>query len=189
KAYSIKGTKVDCDFDANGWRLPTEAEWAQAAKSGSNLSWTPQVNLLDEKTSIYSGSHIVDDVAWYGDREFDVSSKTWKATGKGNCERAMPVGLKKAVRPGIYDLSGNVGEWCWDNYKASWFKELKDKNLVHVINPQGPSEESEKVIRGGSFERGPRGNRITYRRRGKKSLKRPDIGVRFVRTLDKQVKK
>ncbi|MEC7985473.1 MAG: SUMF1/EgtB/PvdO family nonheme iron enzyme [Myxococcota bacterium] len=97
----------------------------------------------------------------------------------------MPVGLKKTIQNGIYDLCGNTAEWCWDNYSTSWFTDLKGWNYYNGTceNPTGPKFGEKKVARGGSFTLGHQGNRTTFRRSGKGDAAYNSIGIRFVRTI------
>jgi formylglycine-generating enzyme required for sulfatase activity len=88
--YDFTNEGVECDFNANGYRLPTEAEWEYAAKAGKH-----------EEFYVYSGSNTPDVVGWY----------------KGNSENRMhPVASKAANALGTYDMSGNAAEWVWDWY-------------------------------------------------------------------------
>ncbi len=93
ECYTISGYDVTCDFDKNGYRLPTETEWEYAAKGGDK-----------SKGFKYSGSDDIGEVAWYWDN-FD--------------KQTHPVKSKKPNELGLYDMSGNVCEWCWDLYSAS----------------------------------------------------------------------
>jgi len=116
-----RGSKdnIICDWNANGYRLPTEAEWEYAAKGGTK----------DYLITEYSGSNKVDSVAWY----------------EKNSEKSThSVGTKAPNSLGIYDMSGNVWEWCWD-----WLGNYLNKPQ---INPRGPESETERVLRGGCFQ-------------------------------------
>ncbi len=113
----------------NNFRLPTEAEWEYAAKGG--------VQCGDTK---YAGRYRIDNVAWYTDN----SGRTTHSVKK-----------KSPNELGLYDICGNVLEWCQD-----WFGSYNNGNQV---NPNGPSGGVHRVLRGGSLYYGSRMCRITYR--------------------------
>ena len=111
------------------FRLPTEAEWEYAARGGNQS--------LHYK---YSGSGNIGNVAWY----YDNSGSSTHA-----------VGTKSPNELGIYDMSGNVWEWCSDWYGGY--------SAGAQTNPQGPSSGSHRVLRGGSWDYGARRCRVSYR--------------------------
>ena len=101
------------------FRLPTEAEWEYAARGGNQ-----------SKGYKYSGSNSISEVAWYDGNSGD---------------KTHPVGQKTPNELGIYDMSGNVWEWCQDWYSSSAYSSSSQ------TNPTGPSSGSYRVLRGGSW--------------------------------------
>jgi formylglycine-generating enzyme required for sulfatase activity len=106
---------------STGYRLPTEAQWEYAAKGG---------NTGEQFT--FSGSDVAADVAWYWSHPNDPNNRT------------RPVGTRAPNGLGIYDMSGNVWEWCWD-----WRGDYTD---TPKTDPTGASSGSDRVLRGGSWE-------------------------------------
>ena len=124
--YSGSGKTMKCDFDANGYRLPTEAEWEYAARGGQ-LS----------HGYVYAGSDDPDEVAWYA------------ATSAGQIH---PVGQKKPNELGLYDMCGNLFEWVWDWYGENYYAlspvdDPRGPPLPAATTPRGP----ERVRRSGSW--------------------------------------
>jgi formylglycine-generating enzyme required for sulfatase activity len=147
-AYSGSGDAIQCNFNASGYRLPTEAEWEWAARGGGK----------DTLEYTYSGSNSADEVAWY-------DSNSGSST--------HIVGMKKANSLGLYDMSGNVWEWCWD-----WYGSYGNSA---VTDPMGAASGSYRVLRGGSWYSSARGVRSAYRGSNTPTFRNYDLGFRVVR--------
>ena len=155
KAYDNKGNLLDKDGRVTtdpskvvGYRLPTEAEWEYAARGG-NLS----------KDYKYAGSDTVDNVAWHDSNSGD---------------KTQEVGKKAPNELGVYDMSGNVWEWCSDLYGS-----YSSPEQINRYNTSG----SLRVIRGGSWHNTVWNVRATYRNAVLPTGTRYDLGFRIARTV------
>lgn len=149
--YSKQGPNYVCNFKANGYRLPTEAEWEFAAKGG-----------VKSKGYKFSGGNDANEVAWH------------KAISKNS---PHTVGTKLPNELGLYDMSGNVWEWCWDWYNKDYYKIEKGDN------PKGPEMGERKCVRGGSWD-----SQVNYLRPANRISTPPNkthefYGFRVARTI------
>lgn len=128
------------------YTLPTEAQWEYAARGGKKADGTK-----------YAGSNMIDVVAWYTD----------------NSSSTHPCGTKRANALGIYDMSGNVWEWCKDWYSSSY-------TSYDTNNPTGPSSGSYRVNRGGCWGSRASNCRVAYRARSSSGNRDSRTGFRVV---------
>jgi formylglycine-generating enzyme required for sulfatase activity len=138
-------TKLNNRSGGNKYRLPTEAEWEYAARGGKQ-----------SKGYTYSGSNDIDAVAWYDKN----------AGGKSH-----PIKGKTANELGLYDMSGNVLEWCSDWYGSY--------SSAFQTNPTGATSGSLRVYRDGSWYSGPEFCVVAYRGYGSPDLRGPNLGFRL----------
>lgn len=110
----------ECDFNADGYRLPTEAEWEYAARAGT----TGKYYFGTDKNSL----------------------KVHAVYNKNSSGKTADAGTKKPNPWGLYDMYGNVAEWCHDYYAPDYYK------TSVYDNPKGPSKGETKVLRGGSWK-------------------------------------
>jgi formylglycine-generating enzyme required for sulfatase activity len=131
------------------YRLPTEAEWEYAARGG-----------VKSQGYLYSGSNSIGRVAWYTEN---------------SGEKTHPVGQKQANELGIFDMAGNVWEWCQDWYDAAYYAGRPELD----VNPQGPSSGQYRVIRGGSWTDSPYDCRVANRLTNTPDYRNSGLGFRL----------
>jgi formylglycine-generating enzyme required for sulfatase activity len=131
--YSKKVQTVEVhDWNGPGYRLPTEAEWEYACRAGTTTRFS------------------------FGDDENALGQYAWYSANSAS--ETHPVGEKKPNAFGLYDMHGNVWEWCWDGYDAHYTQSP-------AVDPRGPGMAAHRVIRGGSWGFGPRYTRSASRGR------------------------
>ncbi len=154
----IENAVVEWLRNANGYRLATEAEWEYCAKAGTNL--------------IYSGSNHIHEVAWY-----DHNAKV-----NGNA-MTHEVKTKKANAWGLYDMSGNVWEWCMDEWRSNLYEHRSNENVENPISWRNDS--SSRIVRGGSYGLNADGCRVTLRSRCVADYRFNHLGLRLLRSADR----
>ncbi len=144
KCYTIKGNNITWNAKANGWRLPTEAEWEYACRGGTKIDYPLE----------------------------DMSLMSWYNINSGI--KPHPVADKAPNAYGLFDMNGNVREWCWDYYSAAYPNSP-------AVDPTGPADGSVRVTRGGCYADG-----ISYLRSSNRRFTR-DVnltGIRLVRNSE-----
>ncbi len=145
------------DWGADGYRLPTEGEWQYAASYIDGTDWTPS-DYASGATDSYSNSGATAEVAWYDENSGD---------------KTHTVGTKRANALGLYDMSGNVYEWCWD-----WYDDLPASARTDY---RGSTAGSGRVLRGGSWSNDARHVPVGSRNYLSPSLEHFTLGFRLVR--------
>ena len=149
---------ITCDWDANGYRLPTEAEWEYAARGGNGTT----------EVLIWSGT----------DKEDELENYAWYSSNSN--EKTHEVGKLEPNEYGLCDMSGNVLEWCWDWYADDYYSQTEGSS-----DPKGASSGSGRVYRGGGWFNGAYGASVPYRYVSYPNYRDGDLGFRVVRASSK----
>lgn len=161
KVYAISYDGVSAKWDANGYRLPTEAEWEYAARQGG------------QKVRFGDGQNTADPARINFDGNWDPTPYSKKGIDR---QKTIPVGSLNAPNAlGLHDMSGNVWEWCWDYYGAY--------AATPQTNPRGPDSGVYRVLRGGSWCHFPAYLRTVFRFSDAPGLSSDFLGFRLARSV------
>ncbi len=148
--YRIDGPDAQVpDWSGEGYRLPTEAEWEYACRANSSTQ------------TLFS----------FGDDVAELGGFGW--VSRNSAQRTHPVGQKRPNGFGLYDMHGNVWEWCWDRYDADYYKQPP------TDDPRGPGQAAFRVYRGGGGDGTPQGARSADRSGTDPEGRNVWIGVRL----------
>jgi len=149
--YEVAGSGVRVHSKASsGYRLPTEAEWEYACRAGAKTRFS------------------------FGKNETEMGQWEWF---NGNSEfKSHPVGQLRKNAFGLYDMQGNVMEWCWDGFDKTYYATSPE------LDPQGPPWSSLRVIRGGCWLASPRNCRSAIRLSHAQDVQSDDLGFRVARS-------
>ncbi|GHU50111.1 hypothetical protein FACS1894200_09380 [Spirochaetia bacterium] len=154
-AYTIAGRNVTLNKNTNGYRLPTEAEWEYACRAGTTTPFSNGDNITTDQAN-YNGNY------------------PYNNNAKGEYRRkTMPVGSFAPNRWGLYDMHGNVWEWCWDRYA--------DYAGGSQTDPSGAASGSDRVFRGGGWGGHAVTLRSAHRCSGVPTGRDGNLGFRVVR--------
>ena len=168
-AYTITADGVEWNLAADGYRLPTEAEWEYACRAGSSTPFNTEKSLSAEEANFYGHYPYEIEENYFDNSVLEAKPGEYRQT-------TVPVGSFEANAWGLYDMHGNVNEWCWDYYGAY--------DPDHADNPMGPAFGTRHVYRGGGWNDFAKNMRSAYRAAGQEDMHSYNLGLRLVRNAD-----
>ena len=165
-AYTIEGTAVTWDRSADGYRLPTEAEWEYACRAGTTTPFNTETSISAEEANYYGHYPYMIEDNYFSQGSLDTKPGEYRQT-------TVAVGSFSPNAFGLYDMHGNVGEWVWDYYG--------EYETGNQTDPAGRPTGTHKVYRGGGWNDFAKNMRSAYRATLAEDKGSFNIGIRLVR--------
>ena len=167
--YAVTESGVTWDLSADGYRLPTEAEWEYACRAGTSTPFNTEKSLSAEEANFYGHYPYEIEENYFDSSVLEAKPGEYRQT-------TVAVGSFEPNAWGLYDMHGNVSEWCWDYYGAY--------DLTAKDNPTGPTSGTRHVYRGGGWNDFAKNMRSAYRAAGPEDMHSYNLGLRLVRNAD-----
>ena len=167
--YTVTSDGVTWDMSANGYRLPTEAEWEYACRAGATTPFNTEKSLDATEANFYGHYPYEIEENYFDNSVLEARPGEYRQT-------TVEVGSFEPNIWGLYDCHGNVNEWCWDYYG--------DYDINAKENPTGADTGTRHVYRGGGWNDFAKNMRSAYRAAGQTDMASYNLGVRLVRNAD-----
>lgn len=171
-AYTLTENTVTWDRSADGYRLPTEAEWEYACRAGTQTPFNIEHSLSASEANFYGHYPYEIEENYFDSSVLEAKPGEYRGT-------TVPVGSFSPNAWGLYDTHGNVNEWCWDYYGAY--------DAEQETDPTGAESGTRHVYRGGGWNDFAKNLRSAYRAAGQSDLLSYNLGVRLVRNAESAV--
>ncbi|MDR2340244.1 MAG: SUMF1/EgtB/PvdO family nonheme iron enzyme [Deltaproteobacteria bacterium] len=165
-AYEINGDTVNWNRNANGYRLPTEAEWEYACRADTITPFNTENSISTKQANYYGTYPYMIETHYFSQEKLETPPSEYR-------QQTVPIGSFAPNKWGLFDMHGNVGEWCWD-----WYGNFTEANQN---DPAGASAGTYRITRGGSWNDFGKHLRSAYRSATPPSNRMFNVGFRLAR--------